>query len=356
MSTPLLENILAQPRALQQVADYQFGPGLPVMVRCAELLRQSKSVVLTGMGASLFACTPMRYALAKRGINASVIETAELLYFLDPLVERDTVVILVSRSGESVETVRLLERLNYHGCPTIGVVNVPDSSLAAGSTEHILLNSPTDQLVAIQTYIATVVSLLLLGAAYLDDLDSARGELATTMSNLNTWIDTCVAASKTWQRFVDLTSPLYILSRGAGLCSVEEGVLLMHEVAKTPATGISVAQFRHGFVEAASDQVRAVVIGTQPTTSALDHQFALDLMNMGAAVRWIGPLDPGSSLCGLGDWPANMPPRFASVFEAAPLQMLAYRTAESRGVVPGVFRWASTVTGSESGFPGLNPG
>lgn len=356
MSTPLLENILAQPRALQQVADYQFGPGLPVMVRCAELLRQSKSVVLTGMGASLFACTPMRYALARRGINAWVIETAELLYFLDPLVERDTVVILVSRSGESVETVRLLEHLNQHGCPTIGVVNVPDSTLAAGTTEHILLNNPADQLVAVQTYIATVVTLLLLAAAYFGELDFAKAEVTSTISNLSPWIDSCVAASKTWQPFVDLTSPLYILSRGSGLGSVEEGALLMHEVAKTPATGMSVAQFRHGFVEAASDQVRAVVIGTQPTTFALDHQFALDLMQMGAAVRWIGPLDPASPLCGLGDWPANIPLRLASIFEAVPLQMLAYRIAESRGVVPGVFRWASTITGSECGFPGLTPG
>jgi glutamine---fructose-6-phosphate transaminase (isomerizing) len=355
MSTTLLENILAQPRALQQVADYQFGPGLPVIMRCAELLRQSKSLILTGMGASLFACTPMRYALAARGINASVIETAELLYFLDVMLNSGTAVILVSRSGESIETVRLLERLNQHGCPAVGVVNVPDSTLAAGATEHILLNSPADQLVAIQTYSATVVSLLLLAAAYFGDLGFAKAELAATISNLGPWIDTCVAASKTWQRFVDLTSPLYILSRGSGLGSVEEGVLLMHEVAKTPATGMSVAQFRHGFVEAAGREVRAVVIGTQPTTSTLDRQFALDLIQMGAVVRWIGPLEPRSPLCGLGDWPANMPPRFASIFEAPPLQLLAYRTAESRGVVPGVFRWASTITGSEFGFPGLTP-
>jgi hypothetical protein len=42
--------------------------------------------------------------------------------------------------------------------------------------------------------------------------------------------------------------------------------------------------------------VRAVVIGTQPATFALDHQFALDLMQMGVAVRWTGPPDPASSL------------------------------------------------------------
>ena len=117
---------------------------------------------------------------------------------------------------------------------------------------------------------------------------------------------------------------------------------------------MSVAQFRHGFVEAADERIRAVVIGTQSVTAAIDHQFAEDLTNMGAAVRWIGPLDAGSSLRGLGAWPQTAAARFACVLEAVPLQLLAYRTAESRGLTPGLFRWASTVTGSESGFPGLS--
>ncbi len=354
MTTPLFENIVAQPTALQVVRDYQLGPGLPELIRSAELLRNSKRIVLTGMGASLFACIPMRYVLAAKGIAVSVVETAELLHFLNSELDHDTAVILVSRSGESVETVKLLDLLDQRHYPTIGVVNVPGSTLAARTTEYILLNSPADQLVAVQTYIATAVTLLLLAAAYLDALDEAKSDLESTITDLAGWIEECIAASRASQEFTYLTSPLYILSRGPGLASVDEGVLLMHEVAKTPATGMSVAQFRHGFVEAADERIRAIVIGTQPLTAAIDHQFAVDMTKMGAAVRWIGPLDAGSSLMALGAWPKTVPARFASVFEAVPLQLLAYRTAESRGLTPGLFRWASTVTGSESGFPGLS--
>ncbi len=356
MTTPLFGNILAQPSALQVVGDYQFGPGLPALQRAAELLRNRKRVVLTGMGASLFACVPMRYALASKGVAVSVVETAELLYFLNGEIDHDAAVILVSRSGESVETVKLLDLLDHGHYPTIGVLNVPGSTLASRTTEHILLNSPADQLVAVQTYIATVVTLQLLAAAYLGELDEAKSDLEATVLDLAGWIEECVAASRSAQEFNELTSPLYVLSRGPGLASVDEGVLLMHEVAKTPATGMSVAQFRHGFVEAADERIRAVVIGTQPGTAAIDQQFALDLSKMGAAVRWIGLLDAGSSLQTLGAWPKSVRARFAAVFEAVPLQLLAYRTAESRGLTPGLFRWASTVTGSESGFPGLSRG
>jgi glutamine---fructose-6-phosphate transaminase (isomerizing) len=284
-----------------------------------------------------------------------VTETAELLYFLDSEIDRDTAIVLVSRSGESVETIKLLDLLERRGCPTIGVVNVPGSTLAGRSTEHVLLNSPADQLVAVQTYIATVVTLLLLAAAHCDELNDAKADLAATITQLGPWIEECRAASGAAQAFTELTTPLYILSRGAGLGSVDEGVLLMHEVAKTPATGMSIAQFRHGFVEAADEGIRAVVIGTQPVTAAIDRHFATDLGKMGAAVRWIGPVDGGSSIEALGGaWPQDARRRFASVLEAVPLQLLAYGTAVSRGLTPGEFRWASTVTGSEAGFPGLS--
>jgi glutamine---fructose-6-phosphate transaminase (isomerizing) len=352
VSTPLLENILAQPSALQIVRDYQLGPGLANLRRCAGLLKTAKRIVLTGMGASLFACGPMRYALAGRGIDVSVVETAELLYFLNALPKPDTVMVLVSRSGESVETVKLLEHVR---CTTIGVTNVPHTTLADRTTEHILLNSPSDQLVAAQTYVASVVTLLFLAAAYLGELESVKADLDATIRLLPAWISDNISASQEWQPFTDLTSSLYILGRGPGLASVEEGVLLMHEVAKTPAVGMSIAQFRHGFVEAADKNIRAVILGTQPATRQLDEQFARDLQRMGAAARWIGPPSASAGVPILGSWPESVPARFTAVFEVIPLQLLAYRTAESRGFVPGLFRWASTVTGSEAGFPGLSP-
>ena len=77
---------------------------------------------------------------------------------------------------------------------------------------------------------------------------------------------------------------------------------------------------------------------------------------MKADVRWIGPPVNGRKLVPLCPWPANVPNRFASIFEIIPLQIAAYRLAERRGVVPGEFRYAPAVTVSEMGFsgPGLS--
>src|SRR5262245_61739896 len=200
-------------------------------MRSASLLRGRKRVVLTGMGASLSACIPLHYLLAKRGIDVATVETAELLYFLEAGLDPDTVVVLVSRSGESIEAVKLLDLLNRRRCPTVGVVNVAGSTLAERTTESILLNSPPDELVAVQTYTATLVTLALVGAACLDELNAAQSEWLSAITTFSPWIGECVTASQTWQQFAELTSPLYCLSRGPGLASVHEGILLMHETA-----------------------------------------------------------------------------------------------------------------------------
>ena len=353
MSTPLFENILAQPDALQSVLDAHSSEGFSSLKRSAGVLRNSRKIILTGMGASLFACGPLRYMLSSRGVTTSVAESAELLHFLPAIFDAETSVVLVSRSGESIEVIKLLDILEGRGSRTVGVANVPDTTLPSRTTESILLRSPADQLVAIQTYVATLATLLLLGAAYLGELESATSELQTAITLLRAYIPECVEASQHWKDFISWNSPLYLLGRGPSLASVEEGVLLMHETAKSPAVGMSIAQFRHGPVEAADEDMRAVLVGTQSLTVSHDRQLAADLKQMGADVRWIGPLDNNSEIKALASWPARVPALFQPVFEVTPLQLLAYRTAEARGITPGDFRWAPTITSSESGFPGL---
>lgn len=335
VSFPLFDNIHAQPAALREVAAYQFGPGRDTLQRSSELLSSSKRVILSGMGASLYACVPLAHA-----IRAEVIESSELLYFHADEIEPGAAVLLVSRSGESVEVTKLLPVLRARGCRIIGVTNVGDSALAANADEAVILNCPADQLVAIQTYTATVLTLLMLApGAGQDQVQAAIDELA---SKLNTWTD----AARDLHDFVNAVMPMYLLGRGPALGSVNEGALLFHETAKAPAVGMPAAQFRHGPVEVVDRDFRAIIFGTVPETLQLDAALAADLLRMGAKVCWIGPPDavPGASVFPVA------PGRFAPILETVPCQLLAYNMAEHRGIQPGSFRWAPAITRSETGF------
>jgi glucosamine--fructose-6-phosphate aminotransferase (isomerizing) len=290
------------------------------------------------MGASAFACVPLAYAL-----GAEVIDSSELLYFRQSILERRTGVVLVSRSGESVEVIKLLPILREAGCRIVGVTNVPGSTLAKEANETILLNSPADQLVAIQTYIATVLALLLLADPDPGNLYSA---IETFEGKLNVWVD----AEGTWKEFVNPERPIYLLGRGPALGSVSEGALLFHEMAKLPAVGTQAAQFRHGPVEVVDAGFRAIIFGTVAETLELDSALAQDLLRMDAKICWIGPAAKFSG----GIVFDVAPGRFAPLLEIVPCQLLAYRMTEVRGVKPGEFRWAPAITSSETGFTFAN--
>lgn len=349
--TPLLENILQQPLALKRVRQYHTGEGRDAMQATAELLSGKKRIVITGMGASLFAGMGFAYALSSPGLRAQTIEASELLYFLDQELDAETAVVLVSRSGESVEITRLLGKLRDRGVCTVGVTNVPESTLAREADRPVPIASPPDQFAAIQTYTATVATFALLHAAMRDELSAAADELEETADVLSRRIPESVSSRNQWDGFLDASGPCYLLGRGPSLGSVAEGVLLMHEIAKSPAVGMSAAQFRHGPVEVVDDAFLAIMLGTQPQTAELDAALANDLMAMGGTVRWLGPLIPDCTASPLCGWPAGVPARFWSLLETVPLQCLAYRKAELMGIPPGQFRWAPQVTTAESGFP-----
>jgi glucosamine--fructose-6-phosphate aminotransferase (isomerizing) len=327
-----------------------MGEGRAALQAAVELLAKKKRVVVTGMGASLFAGIGFAYALSSRGWSAQTIEASELLYYLDAAVDADTAVVLVSRSGESIEVTRLLKKLKRRGSATIGLMNVRESSLGREVDQPIFIASPPDEFIAIQTYTGTLATFALLQAALRQELSLAAEELDETAELLSHWIPECVRAREAWDSFLGLSGPCYLLGRGANLGSVAEGVLLMHETAKCPAVGMSIAQFRHGPVEAVDVDFHAIVLGTQVQTAELDLAFANDLLAMNGTVRWLGAPVVDSTIPHLCAWPNGMPKTFGAVLETIPLQVLAYRKAELMGISPGKFRWAPQVTTSESGF------
>jgi glutamine---fructose-6-phosphate transaminase (isomerizing) len=346
---PLLQNIFDQPSSLRAVVDHQFGRGYESLARAAARLRESKQILISGMGASQFASMPFTYAMAQSGFSVAAIETSELLYFLRPTIAPGSAIILVSRSGESIETLRLLPLLRELSCFVIGVTNVPDSTLATSADESLVLHSGTDELVAVQTYTATLLTLGILAAACGSEERQAKEDAQFTIEILAHMLST-LGGPERFEAFAQGDRPLYILGRGASVGSVQEGVLLMHEVAKSPAVGMSSAQFRHGPVEVLYRPISAVVFGSSALTSDLDRTLATDIAERGAQVGWIGPEFAHDHVVPLCQWNAQTPQRFAPVLEIVPMQLLSVRAAQTFGIRPGEFRFAPAITASETGF------
>ncbi len=178
----------------------------------------------------------------------------------------------------------------------------------------------------------------------------------TGLPVLSEFIEQSLHASEGWRDLFDGSGALYLMGRGQALASAHEAALLLHETAKVPVVAISSGQFRHGPVEVVSDSFRGVIFGSPPLTRSMDWSLAVDLVKMGAKVRWIGPTVETNRVQSLVAWPdlrsdSTYASMLAPLFEIVPLQVAAYRLALWRGLTPGDFRYASEVTAEESGFP-----
>ncbi|MGC2160768.1 MAG: SIS domain-containing protein [Silvibacterium sp.] len=343
----LARNILAQPDSLEFVLEQQRGKGLESLNQAASLLRSAKKVLITGIGASMFASIPLEYFLCSHGIDAVTIEAGELLHYRHNAF-RESVAVVVSRSGESIEVRKLLALLKGRQ-PIIGVTNEPDSLLAQDADVAIHIGSLPDEMVAIQTYTGTVLALHLLGSAVTNAFEAARKQIEELQPEFSQLVAASFEEMSAWDGFLQGAPPVYLLARGPSYASALEGALLFNEVAKAPAVGMLTASFRHGPVELVDENFRGVIFAPEDNTQNLNLALAGDLARFGGRVRVLGPA--GQSISGL-QWcnvPA-LPETLAPLFEIVPVQVAALQMALLRGISPGSFRYAPQVAANESSF------
>lgn len=333
----LLQDILNQPRSLSCVIDHHVGEGAEDLEHAGGIVRGSRNVIFTGMGSSLFAAIPAVCLLNDAGIAAEAVDSSELLYYRNGAMHRGTTVVLISRSGDSVETIKLLPLLRDKGAHAVALTNTEDSTLARELSSRILIGSDADQLVAIQSYSATLFVLLLLAMEAVDRRPSAPA-LTMLLESLQKSIDDNLGRSDKWPEFLNGAGAIYLLGRGPSMASVYESALMFNEAARVPSVGMSAAQFRHGPVEVVDHRFRGFVFASSEATLELDLALASDLAHLGAGiVTCTAPLEIAP---------------FQPLVEIVPVQFAACRVAESRGITPGEFRYAGRVTTAESGFRG----
>jgi glucosamine--fructose-6-phosphate aminotransferase (isomerizing) len=345
LATPRLAlDIRGQPASLARVFEQQRGAGHVQLHKAAALLRSSKRVVIVGIGASLNAAIPLENFLCAHGIETCTVEAGEFLHYRLTAYQ-DATVAVVSRSGESIEIAMLIAALRGR-VPIMGVTNEPDSTLVREADIVLSVGSLPDEMVAIQSYTGTLLTLYLLGMAAVDQFDAGCREVEELLPGLTDWTAAHLETMPDWDAFLERDSCIYMLGRGPSYGTASEGALLFGEIAKTPVIAMGVASFRHGPIEVVDRRVRGLVFAPRGKTRDLNIGLARDVIRFGGSVRLIGPADAdGHGLQWINTPPC--PEMLAPLLEIVPVQVAAMRLAELRGIVVGSFRYITQVTRDE---------
>lgn len=343
-----MQNIWGQEKSLARVLERQTGAGRAAMLEAGWSLREASKIVITAIGASLHSAYPLHYALAGRGMNCSIVEIAELLHYQERICA-GAMVVVFSRSGESIEVVKLLEKIKPIAARVIAVTNEPESTLAKRADVTIFVDSLPDEIVAVQSYTGAVAAGLLLAGAVGEGFDARVEEVSACGPRMTALVKESLERVAEWDSFVKAGAAIYFLGRGDSYASALEASLLVGETAKEAAIGMAAASFRHGPVEVVDENYRAVIFAGPSATRGINLALARELAKRGGRIRVIGAA--GGDLSGVS---LIAIPKVADavlpLLEIIPVQIAAMRFAFVKGLEIGKFRHTGQVTTDEVAF------
>ena len=334
------KDIMAQPMSLGALADSLESQTLSETLQADVESGKFKRIVLTGMGSSLHSLYPMERKLVQLGHCVHRIETAELISGLEPFYDQSTLLVTVSQSGESAETVVLLRRANEFG-HVIGVTNDLTSSLGRLSDTAIDIAAGAESTVSCKTYLCTLAALNWLGAnlagdsvhAVVADLRIAQQAVAEYLQDWSSHVDQ-------WRSHVEGIQSVFVSGRGDSLATAGTAGLILKESTRQHAEGMSSAAFRHGPLEMAGEKVLVVIVEGEGDDAALNHRLADDIRSGGGNAVLIGSGSRDRNLYSIPAMPHSMRP----LVEMLPINMLSLAIAARDGIEAGRFQRASKIT------------
>ena len=276
----MYKEILDQPEAVVRTLsgrlDHEFYTAhLGGLNLGASELLDVKRVKLLGCGSAYYAgITGAHLIESLARIPASAEPAAEFRY-RNPVIERDTLYVVVSQSGETIDTLMATQEVRRCGGRVLGIVNVVGSSIAREVDGGIYMHAGPEVAVAsTKAYVCSLVSLALLALQLgrTRDLSPEQGRrLVEAMEHLPADIEAALATEEHVKelalRYAHCTSAFYI-GRGAAFPIALEGAQKLKEISYIHAEAYPASELKHGPL--------ALVDPTIPTVAVLPHDALLD--------------------------------------------------------------------------------
>ncbi|HDY76161.1 MAG TPA: SIS domain-containing protein, partial [Candidatus Marinimicrobia bacterium] len=122
--TKLMKDIRNQPEELLKCLKYNLGEGRKALDDAADILKHADHIYITGIGSSWHAGMAVLSLFENAGTPAHLVDASELLHFIK--IPSNSVIIVLSRSGKSVEIVKLFNIIKGMDTKIIGITNTPD--------------------------------------------------------------------------------------------------------------------------------------------------------------------------------------------------------------------------------------
>jgi glutamine---fructose-6-phosphate transaminase (isomerizing) len=340
------KEIHEQPQALRQAiagrVRHDDRIDVPELVDVVDAVRAAERVELVACGSAYYAALVGAAAIeAWAGIPARATVGSEFRYAPPPLDPR-ALVVAVTQSGETADTIAPTRLARERGCPVVAVTNTVGSAITREADAVLFLQAgPEVAVAASKTFVTQVTTLVILAAAIakargaLDETDEIElgHALRALPAAAQTVLDRAApSAADVALRYVNMHGFMYV-GRGFGFPAALEGALKLKEVSYVHAEGYAAGELKHGPISLLDAEYPLVAVAT---SSPVYDKVISNVMEGRArdacvlAIATDGDRDIERSADEVW-WVPPTHDALTPVLAVIPLQLFAYHMAVARG-------------------------
>ena len=291
----MLKEINEQPAAITATVSPRVEDGLPVL-RIPELtdevLRNIGTIHLVACGTAMHAGMVGKSAIETLARVPAEVEIASEFRYRDPILQQNDLVIIISQSGETSDTLAALRLAKSRGVPVLAIVNVVGSSIARAA-DYVMYTyaGPEIAVASTKAYMVQmcVLYLFALRLAYargrLSEAETRRctAQLLRAPELVKRRLADCEQIKYLASRFVN-TQSCFFIGRGFDYALSLEGSLKLKEISYVHSDAYAAGELKHGTISLITDGVPVIALATQKKVYEKTISNAKETRSRGARV------------------------------------------------------------------------
>lgn len=340
----MLKEIHEQPTAIKTTITPRIVDGMPNLEECGltyDRLKGYNNIFVVACGTAMHAGLVGKYVLEKIGRIPVTVDMASEFRYRDPIIAKGDLVILVSQSGETADTLAALRMAKERGAETLSIVNVKGSSIARESDMVLYTHAgPEISVASTKAYIVQLSVFYLLsfaiayahGAISKEECMRLTAELQNVPNMLEVVLKTPDNCQYVASQLVNKENLLYI-GRGLDYALSMEGSLKLKEISYIHSESYAAGELKHGTISLVTNNLPVIAVATQRELLDKTISNVKEVKARGAYVVLVthGYINVDDEVA---DYKIGLPTiddLLMPMLTVVPLQLIAYYTSVLRG-------------------------
>lgn len=340
----MFKEIMEQPEAVRRTIEPYINNGRVDLsdILPTDYVNQIERIFIIACGSSYHVGVISKYNIEKTArVPVEVVLASEFRY-CDPICNENTLVICISQSGETADTLEALREAKRLGATTLGIVNVEGSSIAKAADKVIYTKAGPEIAVATTKAYSTQLAVTILLMLYISDVlgrisdeeyKTIVGQLQTLPVTLNKVLE-CKANIQylAYQHFNN--EDLFFIGRNIDYALSLEGSLKLKEISYIHSEAYPAGELKHGTISLVVEDTLVIAVATYGKLVEKTISNALEVKARGAHVMGLTTESLREKLTGATDEIITIPDIHETLLPSLaviPLQLFAYYVALYRG-------------------------